>query len=271
MTDRRTHHVLTSDGVTIGGTVHGRGPSLVFLQGAIGDGDLDWAAVVGHLADRFTCHLPSVRGRGLSEEHPDLSLARIVDDFVTYVESIGEPVGLTGWSAGGSWSLAAAAQTDAVRVLAPFEPGVLSLMDEQDRAVMVGGVARTGELAATGDLAAAARAFAGFPFDDDEIAQADDIGYFEAAGRYVPDLLETLRRAMALTINPTHDPAVLGAIRAPVVVLVGSDTKPVFAASARYVADHVPDARIREVPGAGHAAPLTHPEALAEALAECFA
>ena len=53
-------------------------------------------------------------------------------------------------------------------------------------------------------------------------------------------------------------------------VLLGSDTKPFFTASARYVADHVPNARVHEIPGAGHAAPLTHPEALAEALTEFF-
>jgi len=64
--------------------------------------------------------------------------------------------------------------------------------------------------------------------------------------------------------------AVLGAISAPVAVLLGSDTKPFFTASARHVADHVPNARIHEIPGAGHAAPLTHPEALAKALTEFF-
>lgn len=37
------------------------------------------------------------------------------------------------------------------------------------------------------------------------------------------------------------------------------------------VADHVPNGRIHEIAGAGHAAPLTHPEALAEALTEFFA
>jgi pimeloyl-ACP methyl ester carboxylesterase len=41
-------------------------------------------------------------------------------------------------------------------------------------------------------------------------------------------------------------------------------------ASARYVADRVPNARVHEIPGAGHAALLTHPEALAEALSEFF-
>jgi pimeloyl-ACP methyl ester carboxylesterase len=67
------------------------------------------------------------------------------------------------------------------------------------------------------------------------------------------------------------DPAVLGATSAPVLVLHGADTKPYATASARYVADHMPNARIHVIPGAGHAAPLTHPEAIAEALTEFFA
>jgi pimeloyl-ACP methyl ester carboxylesterase len=66
------------------------------------------------------------------------------------------------------------------------------------------------------------------------------------------------------------DPAVLGAISAPVLILHGSATKPFLIASARHVADHVPNARIQEIPGAGNTAPLTHPEALAEALTEFF-
>ncbi len=64
---------------------------------------------------------------------------------------------------------------------------------------------------------------------------------------------------------------VLGAIRAPVRVLLGSNTKPFFTASAQYVADHVPNAHVHEIPGVAHAAPLTHPAALADALIEFFA
>lgn len=59
--------------------------------------------------------------------------------------------------------------------------------------------------------------------------------------------------------DPAADPTVLGAISAPVMVLLGSDTKHFFAASAQHVADHVPNARRQEIPGVGHAAPLTHP------------
>jgi pimeloyl-ACP methyl ester carboxylesterase len=267
MSTQRTHYVTSTDRVTIGGTVHGQGPPLVFLQGSIGDGDIDWQAVVGHLTGRFTCHLPSMRGRGLSGDHPDLSFGRLVDDFLAYVDSIGEPTGLVGWSA--PFALVAAAQSDAVDAVAYFESSMLSLMDEQEQAAVGDILARTGELAAEGRLADAARAFAGFPFNDEEIAVLEDAGYLEAVGRYVPGLLNHLQQVMEQG-DPIADPAVLGAISVPVLVLHGSDTKPLFAASARAVTDRVPNARMQEIPGAGHAGPLTHPEALAEALTEFF-
>jgi pimeloyl-ACP methyl ester carboxylesterase len=271
MSNQRTHYVTTTDGVTIGGTVHGQGPPLVFVQGVIGDGDLDWQALLGHLTGRFTCYLPSYRGRGLSGDHPDLSYGRMVDDVIAYVDSIGEPTGVVGWSGGGVLALgAAAAQPDAVNAVAPFEAGMLTLADEQEQAVIGAAVASTGELAAEGDLTAAARAFSRFPFSDEEIAAAEDAGYFEAAGRYVPSLLNLLEQWKAEEGPTVEDPAKLGAISAPVLVLLGADTKPIFTTSARHVADHVPNARIQEIPGTGHAAPLTHPEALAEALTEFF-
>jgi pimeloyl-ACP methyl ester carboxylesterase len=156
-----------------------------------------------------------------------------------------------------------------VHAVAPFEPGILSVMDEQEQAALGNAVARTGELAADGRLTAAARAFLGWPFNDEEIAVAEDAGYVEAAGRYLTNLLNLLQQAMEHG-DPAADPTVLGAISAPVAVLLGSDTKPYFTASARHVADHVPNARIHEIPGAGHAAPLTHPKVLAEALTEFF-
>ena len=262
--------MTTTDGVTIGATVHGEGPPLVFLQGAVGDGDIDWDRLVGHLTGRFTCHLPSMRGRGLSGDHPDLSPGRQADDILTYLDSIGEPTGLVGWSGGANLALTVAAQSDAVHAVAPFEPVILSVMDEQAQAALGDALARTGELAADGRLTAAVRAFLGWPFNDEEIAAAQDAGYVEAAGRYVPNLLNLLQQVMEHG-DPAADPAVLGAISAPVAVLLGSDTKPFFTASARHVADHAPNARVHEIPGAGHAAPLTHPEALAKALTEFFA
>jgi pimeloyl-ACP methyl ester carboxylesterase len=271
MSNQRTHYVTTSDGVTIGGTVNGQGPSLVLVQGIMGDGDIDWQALLPHLTGRFTCYLPSWRGRGLSGDHADLSFGRMVDDVLAYVDSISEPTGLVGWSAGSDLALVAAgAQPDAVDAVALVGPIMPWLMDEHEQAALGDAVARMGELAAKGMLTDAIRAFAAFPFNDKDIAVAEDAGYFVATGRYVPTLLNFQQQAMEYEGPTPDDPAVLGAISAPVLVLHGSDTKPYDLAAARHVADHAPNARIQEIPGAGHAAPLTHPEVLAEALTKFF-
>ena len=270
MTKQRTHYVTTSDGVTIGATVRGQGPPIVFLQGVVGDGDIDWSRVAEHLADRFTCHLPNLRGRGLSGDHPDLSPGRRAEDVLTYIDSIEQPTGLVGWSGGANLALGVAAQSDAIDAVAPFEPGILSLMDQQQQAVVGDAMARTGALAAEGRPMDALRAFFGWVFSEEEVAAADDAGYLEAAGRYIPNMLSLLQQEMGYEGPTADDPAVLGAISAPVMLLRGSDTKPFFLTSARHVADHVPNARVHEIPGAGHAAPLTHPEALARALSEFF-
>lgn len=270
MSSRRTHYVSTSDGVTLGGTVHGQGPPLVFVHGALGDGDLDWQALVVHLNDRYTCHLPSWRGRGLSGDHSDLSLGRRIGDVLAYVDSIGEATGLVGWSAGAYLALAATTQSEAVNAVAAVEPVMASAMDDQDRADLGGTLARMDDLAADGRLTEAMRAFAGFVLNSGEITRLENAGYFEAAGNYVLNLLE-LHRQMANHQGPVvDDPAVLATISASVLVLHGSDTKPYFTRGARLVADHVLNARSQEIAGAGHAAPLTHSTALAAPVAEFF-
>jgi pimeloyl-ACP methyl ester carboxylesterase len=269
--EHRTHYVTTADGVGIGGTVHGHGPPLVFLHAVIGDGDLDWQALLPHLTGRFTCHLPSLRGRGLSDDHPDLSPGRLVDDILTYVDSIGEATGLVGWGAGAGQTLAVAgANTDAVYSVAPVEPLMPSQLDERERAALGDTLARMGALVADGRLTDAARAFADFIFSAEEVAELEDAGYLDAAARYVPKMLDLFRQSMEYEGPTEEDPAVLAAISVPVLVVHGSDTKRWFIASARYLADHVSGATVHEIPGAGLASPLTHPKALADALTGFF-
>jgi pimeloyl-ACP methyl ester carboxylesterase len=206
------------------------------------------------------------RGRGLSGDHPDLSLRRMAQDVVEYVASLREPVGLVGESFGGNLALIAAAQSDVVEAIVPFEPAIISLVGEQEEAVMEEAIAGMAELAEQGDLVAAARAFSGWFANDDEIVEADRAGHFEATGRYVPNPLSLLHRAMEDDGLKVDDAAMLGTICVPVLVVKGSGTRPFFADSARFVVDHVPKADLQEIFGAGHAAALTHPEALADAI-----
>jgi pimeloyl-ACP methyl ester carboxylesterase len=271
VSSQRTHEVTTTDGVIIGGTVHGQGPPLVFVHGSLGDGDLDWQALLPHLTGRFTCYLPSRRGRGLTADHADHSLGRVVDDIIAYVGSLEGPTGLVGWSAGATLTLAAAAQlSDAGHAVAVYEPPLGPLMDEQQRAARVSAVARMGELVAEGRLTDGARRWAEFVFHDEEIAALESAGYLEATGRYVPVLLNDIQQAMQFGGPDPADPEILARISSPLLVLHGPATRPFFTAAARHVADVVPDARIQEISGAGHAAPLTHPETLAEALTTFF-
>jgi pimeloyl-ACP methyl ester carboxylesterase len=114
------------------------------------------------------------------------------------------------------------------------------------------------------------RAFASVPFNHDELEVAQDAGYLEAAARYVPNLLNTIQQQPKYRGPTPDDPAVLGTIQAPVLVLHGSDTKTLMIRSVRHVADHVPNATVHQLPGAGHAGNLTHPERLAEALTGFF-
>jgi pimeloyl-ACP methyl ester carboxylesterase len=264
---QRTHHVITSDGVSLGATVHGQGPPLVLLHGIENDGDLCWREILPHLTERFTCHLLDNRGRGLSGDHPNLSISRLAQDVVEYVASLGEPAGLVGESFGGNLALIAAARSEMVDAIVPFEPAIMILVDEEE-AVMGEAIAGMTELAEEGDLVAAARAFAGWFANDDEIVAVDRAGLFEAAGRYVPNLLNLLDQAMEGDGPKVDDAAMLGTISAPVLVVRGSDTRPFFADSARFVVDHTPKANLYEIRGAGHVAALTHPEALAEAITE---
>lgn len=271
MTTERTHYVTTTDGVAIGGTVHGQGPALVFLHGAVGDGDLDWQQVAETLADRYTCYLPSLRGRGLSDDHPNLRTSRIVEDFASYVKSVGEPAGVVGWSGGAYFALGVAETCpDSVAAVAPIEPVFLAVLNAAEKGVVGTAVAAMGQLEATGDWAAAVHAFLGWPFSEHDIAVAEETGYVEAAARYVPHLLKMFQQVMEKDDHAVEDPATLATIAAPVLVLMGSSTRPSFRDCAKYVVAHVPHARIQELVGAAHALPLTHPAELAEKLAAFF-
>ena len=162
----------------------------MFLHGIMGDGDLDWHTVLPHLTGRFTCHLPSLRGRGLSGDHPDLTTGRLVEDVLAYVDTIEPPAGLVGWSAGAGVALCAAARSDAVAAVVAVELGTPSHMAEGELAALRGAIARMRELASEGRLTDAVRVLAGVLFNQQDVAAAEQAGYFEATGRYAPTMLD---------------------------------------------------------------------------------
>ena len=272
MSTQRIHRARSADGTEIAGRIHGQGPPLVLVHGQTGDGDLDWAPLLPHLTDRFTCYLPSTRGRGLSGQHPDLSPERRVEDVTAFVDSIGESVVLLGVSHGAVLALGAAARSPAVAAVVAYEPPASEAVSEEEAQRFEQPIEAMAQAVAEGQMAEAMRGFLEFVANDDEMTTLDAAGYVEDASNYAPTLLKELElEAQPDAFSPTS-PAVLPEITAPVLLLHGTRT-PLrwFTDAAHHVAGHTTHAEIRAVTGAGHAGPVLEPEAFADELVSFLA
>lgn len=268
MTDERVHGAVSADGTRIAGRVQGQGPPLILVHGALPDGDMAWQAMIPFLAGKFTCFLPSLRGRGLSEDGPDHSPPRLQEDVQAFVESVGEPVYLAGWSAGVVWSLAAAANSDAVAAFVAYEPTIIPLMRSDDAARRDAMYQQLAMAAAEGRMADAARAFHELVSTAGELA-ALDADYFERCASSVPALLRAGRDAATYRGPVSTDPEALAKVTVPVVLLRGGQTRlgTFYADTERHLAEHVAEAHVRPpLPGLGHMGPLLDPEPIATEL-----
>lgn len=266
MNNEHIHRTTSTDGTEIAGRVVGQGPPLVLIHGGAFCGETAWEAMLPHLTDRFTCFLPSTRGRGLSADAHEHSVQRQTEDVTAFVDSIGQPVPLFGWSGGGLWALGAAEQSDAVTAVVAYEPAVFETIDEETFAQMRATLARMTEEVDQDRPAEAARLWLAFAGNDDELATmvADDL--HEVAAPNVSADLRALQNVDSTAPSAT-DPAALATITAPVLVLQ-SDRPALswFERMNQHVADHVSDGEIRTIPGAGHWGPVLAPQPTAAEL-----
>lgn len=268
MTQERIHRAVSEDGTQIAGRVQGHGPPVVLVHGAMADGDSEWGPLLPLLTDRFTCYLPSTRGRGLSEHHPDPSREARVKDVTAFVESIGEPVSLVGVSGGGMLALGVAARTPAVAATAVCEPVVFEVLGDETRSRLQELIELTATAVEEGDPGRAAEAFLGLIANDEEVAAlSEDPDALEEVAAYVPVDLEEFRECMDPDGPSPTDPTLLEQTSAPVLLLHGSETAlPWFTESTRYAAQHIPNSTVREVAGNGHLGHLVHPNRVADQL-----
>lgn len=265
------HKAQSNDGTEIVGSIRGAGPPLVLLHAGLGDGEIDSAYVLPFLKEHFTCHLLSYRGRGRSGSPADRSPDRVVEDVAAYVESIGAPVGLVGPSGGARAALGAAARTRAVAALAVYEPIVLEILTDEEGEHFQAALAKMEQTAREGRLVEAARAWLEDFSNDAEMAAATATGYVEACAKYVPVLIQELHAISASGATSPTDPSVLRRIDASTLVLQGSETPEGWLREGvRHVADHLPHAHVRVVPGAAHMGHWFEPKAVASELIPFF-
>jgi pimeloyl-ACP methyl ester carboxylesterase len=272
MPDHRIQRAVSTDGTEITGRVLGQGSPLVLVHGGIGDGDIAWEALLPHLTDRFTCYLPSTRGRGLSGDNPDHSPPRLEEDISAFVDSIGQPVSLLGWSGSGAWVLGAAVRSGSVAAVAAYEPVVASVMREDDFARTGATLEQMGGAAAEGRLVDAVRAFASWICNPEEIAALEKMDFFARWAGAVPAMLRFFQGDATYAGPRSTQPEQLRQVAAPILLLRGQQTKlgTFFADAVQHIAQHVHDPQVRELHGVGHFAPLLAPGPIAQELISFF-
>jgi pimeloyl-ACP methyl ester carboxylesterase len=268
----RIHRAVSTDGTEVAGRVQGVGPPLVLIHGGLSDGDQAWGPLLAFLEARFTCYLISTRGRGLSAApaDEDYSLERLVEDVVSFVDSIGQPVGLVGHSLGGALALGAAANSTVVSAVAVYEPAVFEAPSEVNPRAEAK-AARIGEAVADSRLAEAAREMVEGAVTDDEMAAISRTGVLESWATNVRVALQEAQQAGESRRPTPTDASALTRLDVPVLYLHGSHTPTTwYVEGARHVADHVVDFRQVEVVGAAHLTPHFAPELIADELIQFF-
>jgi pimeloyl-ACP methyl ester carboxylesterase len=253
----RVHRTISPDGTPIAGEVVGEGSALVLVHGGLGDGNPAMNLLLPALSARFTCFLLSTRGRGQSGDHADHSRERHYEDIATFVDGIGKPAALFGHSSGATWSLGAAGQCRALTRIVAFEPALpvtrpVISDDDYERFVAALDAGRVAEAAL-------------ISVDAVVEPKEEERALIESIAELTRPVLPANVKELPELNRPVDLPA-LGSIRIPLALFQGSQSGEHFKQADRFVQERVQHSRVIEIEGAGHLAPLTHPNAVADEL-----
>jgi pimeloyl-ACP methyl ester carboxylesterase len=262
--------VASPDGVPIATFEAGRPsresdrPSLVLVHGTTAD-HTTFRAIAPVLGERR--HLVAIdrRGRGASGDSPDgsYSIEREYDDLAAVAHSVatlgGRPIDVLGHSYGGRIALGAARRSEWIRRIIVYEGAPASPRLPYRP---IGVERRIRAHLAHDDGAAALETFFR------EIVGMDD----EAIAAYRANPVWPVRAAAAPTILRELEaeasvPAgleALGGLKIPVLLVLGSASRPPFAAATEALRARLPNVQVVRIEGAAHAAHHTHvPELVA--------
>lgn len=237
----------------------GMAPTVVFLHGFTHTGR-SWQPVIAALAERYTSVADDIRGHGDASERLPVSLGTVVDDVLAAAP---ERFTLAGYSMGGRIALhVALRRPDRVQrlVLIGASPGIADEQQREARRLADERLAAEVGRSTIGEFAqrwAQTPVLAGLPPEALEAAQADRLRSTPAG------LARALRGLGTGALPPLWDR--LGELAMPVTLAVGErDGK--FRGIAAEMSRGLPGSQVVVVPGAGHAAHLEAPEAIAALL-----
>ncbi|MFC5178659.1 alpha/beta fold hydrolase [Nocardioides taihuensis] len=255
-------HAVSIDGTRIAYRSTGAGPPLVMVHGATAD-HTALSLVVPLLEPHFAVHVLDRRGRGHSGDAPTYDITLEYADVAAVVDAVaarsGRSVSLYGHSYGAVCALGAARLSDHVEQLLLYEPGYGSVLDDVDRLVE-----RLDALVATGHPDRALEHFyrAGVGMTADEVAAMRGQPSWDARVRTTPTLGRELRTVARLAFDPEEHRD----IDVPTVLLLGGASTSGQKAVVAQVAAGLRRSSVITLPGQAHAAQVTAPHLLAEAV-----
>jgi pimeloyl-ACP methyl ester carboxylesterase len=251
-------YATSKDGTRIAYERQGSGPPLVLVHGTTGTGKR-WAPVVPLLANRFTLYCVDRRGRGESGDAPSYSFERECEDVAAVVDAIGEPVNLLGHSFGAICSLEAALQTTRLRRLVLYEP---PMPTPGMQVFPPGSMERMQELLDAGDREAVLTVF----FREVNGMPPAEFEKYRASPAWPTriSLAHTLPREMRAVDAHRFDASRFASMVTPTLLLLGGESPPYFGAAVEAIANALPDARVRVLPGQRHVAMDTAPQLFAD-------
>jgi pimeloyl-ACP methyl ester carboxylesterase len=245
--------------------VAGVGPGVVCLHSNAST-SAQWRGLIDLLATDHHVLAPDLYGAGRSADwHSDRVIA--LGDEVSFIEPVllkaGEPISLVGHSYGAAVALMAAlARPERVRSLVLYEPTLFSLVKSHRPPLgNVDGIQEAVRLASAaldaGDREAAAEHFIDFWMGE---------GSWKAMpaarrGPIAESVVNVRRWGHALFTEATPASA-FAALEMPILYLSGKASPESARAVARVLVPVLPNARVVEVEGWGHMAPITHAQAV---------
>jgi pimeloyl-ACP methyl ester carboxylesterase len=246
--------VTSADGTRIAYDRYGEGPALILVGGAMGYRKFKkFEQIATALSEHCTVINYDRRGRGDSGEAGAVSVQHEIDDIAALIEAVGGRASLWGWSSGGAVALRAAAADVGVEKLAVYETPFKTDPDARYPADDYG--ARLEQIVAEGNPVRAAKHF---------MRNAIGMPRPLVAAMTLMPMFKTFA-ANGLTLP--FDYAALGdhnmhgrplqaaewaTVTCPTLVVYGAKTYPVLKHASHALADVLPDATLRELPGQNH-------------------
>jgi pimeloyl-ACP methyl ester carboxylesterase len=232
----------------------GEGLPLVLIHGAAAD-HTRWAPVLPELEKHFTVYAVDRRGRGKSGDAESYTIDREYEDVVAVINSIPGPVNLLGHSYGAICSLEASLKTSNLQKLILYEPPIHTHIKKN---YPPGTLDRINSCLHDGQREKALLIFlkeiVGVPRNELYMLRSfPNWSSRIATAHTIPREEESVRSYIFQPQQFSH-------MTTPTLLLLGSDSPPLFKAAIEALKESIPNSRVVMMPGQHHAAMDTAPE-----------